>query len=430
MKCSDYKPDKIRDFSIDVFERFLTIWDETKKNAPRDWDTDIWRKANTLQAVAYFWLRCNDPSLQDVAQRLMTEAYSFYVDYLKKNDPWVDDFGWWAGFFVDLYRYTKTSPLPDPFSRKQLLDYTRYCYTKMLVNFDDKKGNNEYYTGQGGIWNHRPPDKQGVNCQNWPSEDEPCRDSCQRNTVTNAWMLNVASDLFNLTQDSDRNGENYDAGRNEYKKMADEQYTWLTTGKYGSYTPKSWELYRKSNGLLWWLPGESPGTVYWSGDEGVFLRGALAYAEVNPAKMGEIEQISKKLIDAAITQTANFGDGGAWKGFPDTQNVMHESPGTVWNNNDLATGKGVFMRLVTRAARGWSYFNDIDKDFERKFKAFVNTTAESAWCSRGEKNTTAPNWNPGFGPSQEGNQPTSGGLWPWVHQTNGFDALNAAWETS
>jgi len=121
------------------------------------------------------------------------------------------------------------------------------------------------------------------------------------------------------------------------------------------------------------------------------------------------------LIIAAIT-TPN--------GFPDTENVMHESPNPPDWSNDLATGKGVFMRLVTRFARYYNFF--ADNSFEATFKTFVNATAESVWCS-GDKNTgtTAPNWNPGFGPSQESNQPTSE-LWPQVLQTDGLDALNAA----
>jgi hypothetical protein len=168
--------------------------------------------------------------------------------------------------------------------------------------------------------------------------------------------------------------------------------------------------------------------VYWSGDEGVFLRGVRAYSDVNPEKKDEIRKSSRKLIEKAITQTANFGDPNAWQGFPDLQNVMHESPGTVWGSNDLTTGKGVFMRLVTRTALEWDYFGD--KAFADRFKAFVNATAKSVWSSRGEKNTTAPNWNPGHGPDQEGTQPTSGSLWAQVHQTNGLDALNAAWEIS
>jgi hypothetical protein len=83
------------------------------------------------------------------------------------------------------------------------------------------------------------------------------------------------------------------------------------------------------------------------------------------------------------------------------------------------------MRLVTRFARRYNFF--ADNSFEKTFKMFVASTAESVWCSS-EKNTgtTAPNWNPGFGPPEEGKQPTSGELWPQVFQTDGLDALNAA----
>jgi hypothetical protein len=105
--------------------------------------------------------------------------------------------------------------------------------------------------------------------------------------------------------------------------------------------------------------------------------------------------------------------------------VMHESARNPDWSNDLATGKGVFMRLVTRFAVHHDYF--ADKAFETAFKAFVNATAESVWCS-GNTTTaeTAPNWNPKFGPPGENEYPTKGELWPQVFQTDGLDALNAA----
>jgi hypothetical protein len=128
---------------------------------------------------------------------------------------------------------------------------------------------------------------------------------------------------------------------------------------------------------------------------------------------------SKNLITAATKPS---------EGFADNEDVMHESPDPPgsegWNDN-LATGKGVFMRLVTRFAHRHNFF--ADSNFEKDFKQFVNLTAQSAWCSCDKTtSSTAPNWNPGFGPVEEGEQLTSGDLWPQVHQTNGLDALNAA----
>jgi hypothetical protein len=121
----------------------------------------------------------------------------------------------------------------------------------------------------------------------------------------------------------------------------------------------------------------------------------------------------------------------------DPEGVMHESPRNPDWSNDLGTGKGVFMRLVTRFAHQHRFFND--QEFEKAFRRFVESTAKSAWCSRkipevGDKTKweIAPNWNPGFGPPEEGQQPTSYDanpgllLWPQVLQTNGLDALNAA----
>lgn len=400
MKCSDYEIYASRNAIVD---HLYDVWNAAKNDSSCDpevqacWSSDIWRKANTLQALVQF-CRTADASnpRRQKALNLMGEAYQLYAGYIDSHDVWVDDFGWWAGFFVDLHRVFPPGMHPKPLENIDFLKETRRCYDRMLANLDDKKGQSKFYADHGGIWNHRPADSPTAECGD-----------CEKNTVTNAWMLNVASDLYAWDTGS--------PNRNDYKDKADEQYTWLTTGKYGSYSPTSWDLYNQSNGLLWWLPGERPGSVYWSGDEGVFLRGVEAYSRVNPAKKGEILKNGKKLVDAAIAQ------------FPDAQKVMHESAGTLWNNKDLATGKGVFMRLVTRVVQEWNYFKDVDPGFKKTFDTFVNATAESAWCSGDKKTgTTASNWNPPYGPPLEGKQPTSGGLWPWVHQTNGLDALNAA----
>ena len=161
------------------------------------------------------------------------------------------------------------------------------------------------------------------------------------------------------------------------------------------------------------------------------MRGVYSYMlNVDPTKRDDIKKISKNLIEAAITPTQDFENSP--KGFPDKENVMHESPASDWASNDLATGKGVFMRLVTRIALSWNYFDD--EAFKTKFKTFVNTTAESAWCSRDRDNkgTIKANWNPDFDPEEKEFVPpkqwNSVGLWPQVYQTNGLDALNAAWQ--
>lgn len=67
-------------------------------------------------------------------------------------------------------------------------------------------------------------------------------------------------------------------------------------------------------------PGPTDTLKYWSGDEGVFLRGLAPYINgivTDPNIKQELLRNSQKLITAAIT-TPN--------GLPDTQNVMHESP--------------------------------------------------------------------------------------------------------
>ncbi len=380
MKCDDYELYACRD---KIFDRLCEIWTETKQSNDPDtkkaWENDIWRKANTLQAVALYWNTTADSTQRQKAMALMQDGYDFYSTN-KQIDWWVDDFGWWGGFFGDLGDYTGAFPLPPPFDQNNLLSEMQYCYTRMMKNLDKDKG---------GIWNHIAADGE-------------------KNAVTNSWMLNLAAGLFNWT-----------GGNADYRTMAEAQYKWLTTGQYATYSPPSWIFYA-ANGMLLWLPGiTNPSQQYWSGDEGVFLRGLISYINgvvTDPQIKQELLLNSKKLISAAIT-TPN--------GFPDVQNVMHESPNPPDWSNDLATGKGVFMRLVTRFARRYNYF--ADSSFAETFKAFVDATAESVWCSCDKsRGTTAPNWNPGFGPPPESTQPTSGGLWPQVFQTDGLDALNAA----
>jgi hypothetical protein len=262
MKCDDYELQACRD---KIFDRLGEIWTETKKSTDA-WNGDIWRKANTLQTVAQYWHTTADDTQKQTAMGIMQDGYKFYSDN-KTRDWWVDDFGWWGGFFSDLYSYTVPFPLPAPFDQGNLLSETQYCYTRMLKNLDQDKG---------GIWNH-------------------IADDGQKNTVTNSWMLNLASGLFNMT-----------SGNPDYKNMAEAQYKWLTTGQYGNYSPPSWVLYAP-NRLLLWLPGiTNPSGQYWSGDEGVFLRGLIPYINSiisDPGMKQALLLNSKNLIIAAVTTT-------------------------------------------------------------------------------------------------------------------------------
>jgi hypothetical protein len=389
MKCADYELRACRD---KVFDRLCTVWDETKKTD--DWGKEIWRKANTLQAVAQYWHTTTDDDRRKKAMTIIGEGYTFYIAN-KAGGWWVDDFGWWGGFFADLSGYTGAFPLPPPFDQGNLLTEMRYCYSRMMKNLDNE---------HGGIWNT-------------PDINDP---ACEKNTITNSWMLNLAANLFTWT------------GEVGYRDFALAQYRWLISGKYKNYTPTSWRLYTPEGLLLWVADGpftlgpqHPPPPVkdgYWSGDEGVFLRALRIYINAvcpPPDRAGLIANC-RTLIGSAIANDPNSVR------FVDIENVMHESARNPDWSNDLATGKGVFMRLVTRFAFQWKYFGD--KAFEDAFKAFVNATAQSVWCSS-DKTTarTAPNWNPGFGPPQESTDyPTTGGLWPQVLQTDGLDALNAA----
>jgi hypothetical protein len=390
MKCNDYELRACRD---KVFDRHCTVWDDTKKTT--EWGTEIWRKANTLQAVAQYWHTTTDAGRKQKAMTIIKEGYDFYSSK-KAGEWWVDDFGWWAGFFADLSDYTHAFPLAPPFDQANLVVEAQYCYTRMQKNLDKQ---------HGGIWN--TPDLNNS--------------YCEKNTITNGWMLNVAANLFMVTSDA------------AYKATAEAQYKWLTTGKYLNYSPQSWRLYT-AEGLLLWVadgpytlgPNHGPPTVkdgYWSGDEGVFLRGLTPYINgiCATADRHGLLVNCQKLITNAI---ATFSDPNKVR-FVDIENVMHESARNPDWSNDLATGKGVFMRLVTRFAFQHNYFSD--KPFEAAFKQFVKATAQSAWCS-GNTTTgeTGPNWNPKFGPPGENTYPTSGGLWPQVFQTDGLDALNAA----
>jgi Glycosyl hydrolase family 76 len=382
MKCNDYDPLNNR---ILVFERLRQVWKETKESTDKAtikaWHDDIWRKANTLQAVAQYWHTATNSNLRLEAVNLMKEGYKFYCER-KHETFWVDDWGWWGGFFLDLREFTRNDLLESPFDQHNLLSEAQHCYDKMCCNLDKTTG---------GIWNHL----------------DPPEDTQEKNTITNSWILHLAANLFLLTREK------------KYKDMAEAQYKWLTTGN-----TSPWHLYN-SKGFLLWLPGLTTGSdKCWIGDEGVFFRALSAYFGINPSikevTLGDI----KNLITAEITPVS---------GFVDTDNVIHAPPDSQAWNNDLATGKGVFMRLVTRFVHDHAYFSD--KAFEKKFNDFVNATAQSAWYSRDRaKNETAPDWNPGLKPDQypgkelpgEDGQPAFGELWPQVWQTDGLDALNAA----
>lgn len=370
--------DSISTWRDEIFDRLCEIWTQTK--AAPDWQKDIWRKANTLQAVAYYWHSSTDPIQKRKAMDLMLDGYEFYTGFLKRsNNIWVDDFGWWAGFFCDLRKYTSSYPLAPPFDQTGLLNATEYCFERMMKNLDANKG---------GIWNELGREK---------------------NTVTNAWMLNVESDLFEITKDLN------------YKTLASAQYKWLNTGVYNVYSPPDWALYRDAEpgeGTLLWLLGPSDvrRESNWAGNEGVFLRGLSAYVNsVDSGRQKELATIGKNLIAAAL------------RAYPDEQNVMHESAFSDDWSNDLATGKGVFMRLVTRFVIEHNFFGD--QQFKATITQFVNATAAAVWRNRNAvNNTTLANWNPGFGPPEESQQPTTGQLWPQVWQTDGLDALNAAFQ--
>jgi hypothetical protein len=71
-----------------------------------------------------------------------------------------------------------------------------------------------------------------------------------------------------------------------------------------------------------------------------------------PADRPALLANSKNLIAATI---ATFTDPAKVR-LVDIQNVMHESPRNPDRSNDLATGKGVFMRLVTRFAHLHNFF--------------------------------------------------------------------------
>lgn len=317
---------------------------------------------------------------------------------------WVDDFGWWGGFFTDLIDYTHGErELLYPFDHANLLKQTENCYSMMLKNLD---------IDHGGLWNT-------------PDLNDP---ACEKNTITNSWMLNLATDLCFLTGNKQI--------KQRYKDAAAAQYTWLETGKYKTYAPTKWQLYNSDGMLLWAAHGpytKHPFTndPFWSGDVGVFLRGVQSYisliddAPTRAAMKNSCNVLMTKAIKTPVDKDHMI--------FVDNDHIMHESPNPPsWYQSDFATGKGVFMRLVTRFAHVNKFVND-------DFRYFVDATARSVWCSRvqGDKdhpeNRIKPNWNPGFGPSQETEQEKlymNADIWPQVFQTNGLDALNAAVQIS
>ena len=372
-----------------VFDRLYEIWNETEAESGRlikagwqatEWTGDNWRKANTLQAVAEYWSTTPPGARRNKAMDLMIRGFNFYNKVKEKTDIWVDDFGWWAGFFIDLYGYD--GKLLPPFNSDILWNEVIYCYKRMNNNLDKE---------HGGIWNE-------VNRE--------------KNTITNSWMFNIAAYL------SVHNGIAL------YTDIAKSQYTWLTTGQYKN--PKYWRLFTPEKVLLWLPHAGDRGSEYecWTGDEGVFLRGLTPYINIaEPASRDNLLRTSRELIGAAL------------KTFVDTKGILHESEYNALWGNDLATGKGVFIRLVTRFVLKNYFFNDAK--FEEEFRTVVDSTAEAAWRGRWipddkTKWVIAPSWS-NDAPDQEKGFPTNyvnspeNLLFPQVLQTNGLDALNAAY---
>jgi hypothetical protein len=71
MKCVDYELRACRDR---VFDRLCTVWDVAKNSG--DWN-EIWRKANTLQAVAQYWHTTTDDDRRKKAMTIISEGYAF-----------------------------------------------------------------------------------------------------------------------------------------------------------------------------------------------------------------------------------------------------------------------------------------------------------------------------------------------------------------
>jgi hypothetical protein len=386
MKCADYKLAACRD---QVFDDLVQIWEDAKKRGT--WD-EIWQKANTLQAVAQYWHDYDRDSVRaQKAMNLMKDGCEYYRS--KKNGTyWVDDFGWWGGFFLDLKFLTHENSLPAPYDQDNLLVEAEYTYSRMLNNLDK-----EY----GGIWNT-------------PNVNDKY---AEKNTVTNSWMFRLAAGIASWTSDP------------QHKKFAEQQYRWLTTGEYEGYKPKNgWRLYNEDGLLLWTPDGDytrGPNHIpydvnaLWSGNEGVYLSALHAYLLIDSTNKTDILKDCQKLITAAISKATP-------NGFVDVQNVMHESPLSADWSVDLATGKGVSLRLMTKFARQHNMIDDT-------FKDFVNTTAQSVWCSRDTvnidglpKKIVAHNWNSSeYGPPEENTKHTEE-LWPLVLQSGGLGALNAA----
>ena len=382
MKCDDYRLASCRD---QVFDNLFKYWNQTKA------EVDFWLQANTLTTVAQYWSNTSDSTRRKNAMSIMVDGYNFYLKNKDNMNWWVDDFGWWGGFFFDLQGYTGGLQLPPPFDQANLVKEAKYCFTRMQANKD------KTYCG---IWNA-------------PSLDDRY---CRKNSITNSWYFSLATSL-----------SNYFPASPEYKTEALNQYTWLTTGKFGSYAPPpgTWSLYSPA-GVLRETPrgphtrgpnSGPPDDWFWSGDNGVYLRALLTFIiqTTDPNAKKQLLLEGQRLIKAAtVRDKAIFVDG---------QNVMHESPS--YGNYDptfaisYVTGKGVFMRHVTRFA--------MRHDFaDAAFKDFVNTTAQSVWCSRDKnQNVISRNWNPPLGPPEE-NDPLSSGFRALVLQTGGLDALNAA----
>lgn len=367
-----------------IFNQLYYIWFEFEKNDPLVWDSEIWRKANTMDSVLrYFEQPLTSDEQKLKAVQLLTDGWKFYLS--KKNVGWwVDDFGWVAMFAMNVFDLLSGPNAPTlPFNAEEMLSEAQYCHKRMLENLDQQSG---------GIYNIHDSNKER-----------------RRNTVTNSLFWTLSTRLAKTNT--------------EYAEYADKWYAWLLSGTWNGNTPQDWGFLNDLNiaretALGAAEPSAHSKEWFWSGDQGCVLAALMYYGMFRRAEQPTVSKIALNLINGCLPAGTPFFD---------QQNILHESdfPDNFSNNfadysNDYATGKGVLLRHFAGFAPS---VQGVDAAV---LKTRFCATADAVWNTREKYDQVARDWNPYAGPQGEKEAPGGLALWQQVLQTGGLDATVAA----
>lgn len=371
-----------------IFNQLQYIWTEFEKNDPLVWDSEIWRKANTMDSVLRYWEQpLTSEQQKQKAVGLLTDGWQFYLSK-KTAGWWVDDFGWVAMFAMNMFDLLSGPNAPAlPFNAEEMLSEAQYCHERMLANLDQQSG---------GIYNIHDSHKER-----------------RRNTITNSLFWTLSTRLGKTNS--------------KYAEYADQWYAWLLSGTWNGNTPQNWGFLNdlhiaRETALGAAKPSSHNREWFWSGDQGCVLAALMYYGMFRRAEQPTLNKIALNLVNGCLPAGAPFFD---------QENILHESdfPDNFNNDfadfpNDYATGKGVLLRHFVGFAPS---VPGVDITV---LKTRFCATADAVWNTREKYDQVVRDWNPKAGPQGE-KGPTDGlMLWAQVLQTGGLDATIAALKIS